>query len=191
MAQVKLGVSGVAGSFSEQAGLLYAEKNDITATLEYLIDMERVLADVANGTVDLGVFPVVNIHGGLVRMAIESMGRHHFILVDELWLDVEQCLLVRPGVKIEQIKKVVSHSQALAQCRGYLKTHFAEAGQVEWEDTAKAAQDLSQGQLDKSCAVIAPAQSARLYGLEIIASNIQDMKPNLTAFIIVKQMKAS
>lgn len=190
MAKIKMGVSGVAGSFSEQAGLLYAETAGITVELDYLVDMERVLAAVAAGDVDLGVFPVVNIRGGLVKMAIEAMGRYPYTLVGDFWLEVEQCLLVLPGTALAQIKKIVSHPQALAQCQSYLSTKFAEAEQVVWEDTAKAAQDLAEGRLDATCAVIAPAQSARLYGLDVIASGIQDMKPNLTAFIVVKQRES-
>ncbi len=182
---VRLGVSGDAGSFSEEAGLLYAKNSNIHPTLDYLIDMEGVLAAVENGTVDSGIFPVVNLRGGLVRMAFDAMGNHKFKVIDELWLNVHQCLLVKPGTAASQIKTIVSHPQAIAQCGQYVQKKFAHIELIEWQDTAKAAKELSQGKLHSSSAVIAPERAASLYGLEVMAKNIQDDNPNLTAFIIV------
>lgn len=182
-----LGVAGDAGSFSEEAGLRYAKTHDNNFTLSYLLDMEGVLAAVENGRVDIGILPVVNLNGGLVRMAFDAMGRHNFMVIDELWLNVQQCLLVKSGVSMQQIQNIVSHSQALAQCRQYLQDNFSNAPLTEWQDTAMAANELSQNKLPAFSAVIAPERSASLYGLEIAAKNIQDNNPNLTAFIIVKR----
>ncbi len=187
MSKLSIGVSGDKGSFSEEAGLRYAEQAGITATLSYLIDMEGVLAAVEAGSVDLGIFPVANLRGGLVRQAFVAMGRHPFIVLDDLWIEINQCLIVKPGTAASAIRKIVSHPQALAQCQDYLKKTFPNAEQVEWEDTAKAARDLASGKLTADCAAIAPAQAARCYGLEVLEPAIQDMKPNLTAFVVVKQ----
>lgn len=184
---VKLGVSGDAGSFSEEAGQLYAAKVGIdNPILDYLIDMEGVLAAIEKGNVDLGIFPVVNSRGGLVRMAFDAMGKHQFKVVDELWLNVHQCLLVKPGVAVNQIKKIVSHPQAIAQCKQYFQNNFHDVEFIEAQDTAKAAKELSLGLLDPNCAVIAAERAAHIYGLEVIAKDIQDDMLNLTAFIIVK-----
>lgn len=184
---IKLGVSGDEGSFSEEAGLLYSKNLKIKSTLDYLIDMEGVLAAVENGTVDIGIFPVVNLRGGLVRMAYDAMGNHKFRVIDELWLNVRQCLLVKSGIAINQIEHIVSHSQAIAQCRKYIQKNLDAAELIEWQDTAKAAKELSQGKLHPTNAVIAPERAAHIYGLDVIAKNIQDDNPNLTAFIIVKK----
>lgn len=64
---------------------------------------------------------------------------------------------------------------------------FKDTEQIEWIDTAKAAKDLAEGTLPAHAAVIAPARCAQLYGLEIKAADIQDSKPNRTAFILVKK----
>jgi len=180
-----LGVSGDPGSFSEEAGLLYAQRVGIKPTLVYLTDMEGVLAAVESKKIDIGIFPVVNSRGGLVTMAFEAMGSHLFTMIDEVWLDVRQCLLTRPGTPLKQLKKIVSHPQAIAQCERYLLREFKKAELVEWQDTAKAAKDLSTGKLGKSAAVIAPERAARLYGLEVMVKDIQDNHPNLTTFIVV------
>lgn len=185
--KITLGISGDKGSFSEQAGLFYAEKINTHATLSYLIDMENVLAAVEAEKVDIGIFPVVNLRGGLVKMAFTAMGNHLFTVLDDFWLEINQCLLALPETKAREVKKIVSHPQALAQCQNYLQTKFNDAEQINWEDTAKAARDLSNGLLSKNTAVIAPESAAQLYKLQVLAKNIQDQNPNLTAFIAVKK----
>lgn len=185
---IKLGVSGDPGSFSEEAGRLYAKSHQLDATLDYLIDMEGVLHALNNGRINRGIFPVVNLYGGLVRMAFDAMGKYSFRVLDELWLHVHHCLLVKPNTKKDQILKVISHSQALAQCKKYLATNFNNCELVEFQDTAKAAKELSSGNISVTSAVIAPEQAAKIYGLEVLDNDIQDANPNLTGFIIVEKL---
>ena len=109
-----------------------------------------------------------------------------FKVIDELWLNVQQCLLAKPGMLIHQIKNIISHPQAMAQSKIFLQKNCPNAQLITWQDTALAAQDLAAGHLIAESAVIASAQAAKIYGLEVIAENIQDDNPNLTAFIIVK-----
>lgn len=185
---MKLGISGLAGSFSEAAAEKYLQKNNLHAELVYLIDMEGVLSALENNTIDLGIFPVVNSIGGLVKPAFEAMGKHMFVMIDELPLQVNQCLMVAPNVCRENIKKIVSHPQALSQCRKYLKNNFPDALQVEAIDTAQAAQALAQNVLSSDTAVIAPEKAAKIYNLNIIEKNIEDLSPNITLFIITKNV---
>jgi prephenate dehydratase len=181
-----MGISGVQGSFSEEAALLYAKQKDIHPILCYLIDMEGVLSAIEQGTINLGILPVVNLQGGLVKPAFQAMGKHLFHQIDELWLHVRQCLLVFPGTTRQQIKNIVSHPQAFAQCKHYLQKEFKDLPLHEWCNTAKAAKDLAEGVFNADTAVIASERSAKLYGLEVFARDIQDSNANLTAFIIVK-----
>lgn len=185
----RLGISGEAGSFSEEAASLYQHRAGRLFEFVYLTDMEGVLAAVENQEVTQGIFPVVNMRGGLVQMAFEAMGRHRFVPIDELWLDVHQCLLVPPGMCLGDITQVISHAQALAQCHRYLQQHLPHAACREWADTAKAARELAEGRFDVGTAVIAPERSAALHGLTVLGKNIQDNHPNLTAFIIVESLQ--
>lgn len=180
-----MGVSGDKGSFSEEAALLYAKRESIQPTLRYLIDMEGVLSALEQGEINLGILPVVNLLGGLVKPAFQAMGKHLFNPVDEFWLQVRQCLLVLPGTPRDCIKTIVSHPQGLAQCKNYIRNEFKDVHIVEWCDTAKAAKDLSEGVFSPDTAVIAPERAAQIYGLELLARSIQDSNPNLTAFIVV------
>jgi prephenate dehydratase len=181
-----IGVSGDPASFSEEAALQYAQTAQLTPQLVYLTDMERVLSAVEAGTVDLGLFPVANQRGGLVKQALRAMGNHPFVPIDDFWFDVCQCLMVQRGVQRSHIRQIVSHPQALAQCPAFIRTHLPHAILREWDDTAKAAADLASGQLSSDCAVIAPKRAAALYGLDLVEEGIQDLKPNLTAFVVVK-----
>ncbi|CAM2973929.1 chorismate mutase/prephenate dehydratase (P-protein) [Legionella steigerwaltii] len=180
------GISGDAGSFSEEAALVYAKQNGIEPTLVHLLDMEGVLHAIENETIALGIVPVVNLIGGLVKPAFQAMGRHLFTPIDELWHEINQCLLVKPGIQPHQITHIVSHPQGFAQCRQFLQ-QFKNTEHIEWIDTAKAAKDLAEGILPPHSAIIASARCAELYGLEIKAAKIQDSQPNRTAFILVKK----
>jgi len=185
MQTIKLGVSGDAGSFSEEAAMLYAKNKNLNPNLEYLIDMEGVLKAIHEGDIDIGILPVVNLRGGLVRMAFDAMGKYQFKVQDELWMQVQQCLLTQKETDNANIARIVSHYQALAQCKDYLQKHYPQVELIEWQDTALAAKELSLNKLAANTAVIAPRRAAELYGLNVTANNIQDANPNLTAFIIV------
>jgi prephenate dehydratase len=183
----RFAVFGDAGSFSETAGILYAQQAGIAATFMYLPDMEDLLAAVVAGKADIGLFPVVNFRGGIVKTAFEAMGKHPFSLVDSLRLNVQQCLIIKPGTSLKSITKVASHPQALAQCDSYLKKNFGQAERISWNDTAGAARDLANGKLPPTCAVLASERAAEMYGLEVAARSIQDDPDNFTMFVIVKK----
>ncbi len=181
-----LAVSGDPGSFSEEAGRLYATRrgwDDLD--IIFATDMKGVLSAVNNDDSAYGIFPVVNSRGGLVHMAFDAMGTYTFDMIDEIWFEVYQCIMTLPKIKKENITQIVSHPQAIAQCERYIKKEFPHAKLVEWEDTAKAAKDLHEGVLDNTSAVIAPTRSQQIYQLEMLERGIQDNHPNLTTFIIV------
>ncbi|HAT1659447.1 TPA: chorismate mutase [Legionella pneumophila] len=184
---IRFGVSGDIGSFSEEAALLYAKEKDINVHLIHLLDMDGVLNAIENETIDLGILPVVNLLGGLVKPAFQAMGKYSFTPIDEIWHDINQCLLVKPNTQHHKITHIVSHPQGLAQCKKFLRHKFKDAKKIEWIDTAKAARDLAEGILPPHTAVIASTRCAPLYGLQMRARNIQDSYQNKTAFILVKK----
>lgn len=179
-----IGVSGNIGSFSEEAAQYYAEKNDIKDyEINYLISVESVLTAIKEGKIDLGVFPIENSNGGIVYEAVYAMAKHTFSIENMFEIDVRHCLLVKNGTKADDIKKIVSHPQALKQCRMYLKRQWDGISLEEYADTAEAAKDLGEGKLDDKVAVIAPGRCAYIYGLKILEEGIQDLKFNFTTFI--------
>jgi len=186
MPDMKIGVMGARGSFSQQAGESYAPKGEIIP----LISAENVLRELTNGTIDKGIFPIENSNGGIVIEAVEAMAKYNFTIEKMFELDVHHMLLVKPGVHAAHIDAVSSHDQALKQCRMYLKRMWGEADIVPYSDTAQAAEDLARGTLPDTTAVIAPRKCAELYGLEVLEESIQDLKYNFTTFVVAQKARA-
>ena len=180
----KIGVSGLPGSFSEEAANHYCHKEKIVGyELAYLVSAENVLRQLDEGLIDRGVFPIENSNGGIVYEAIYAMSNYVFKIEKIFEIDVRHCLMALKGTNAGGIKKIVSHDQALKQCRMYLKRKWPDVEIAQWEDTAKAAKDLSEGKLPPETAVIAPKKSAELYGLDILEEGVQDLKFNFTTFL--------
>jgi prephenate dehydratase len=181
---VKIGISGARGSFSEEAARLYAHKTGLTRfKLSYLISVENVLSALEEGAVDLGIFPIENSNGGVVLEAIHAMAKHRFAIKKLFEIDVHHNLLVKKGVKADSVRTIVSHDQAIKQCRFYLKRRWPRVKIEEYADTAKAAEDLASGKLPKTTAVIASRAAATLHNLDLLEESIQDLKFNYTSFI--------
>lgn len=185
MTKLKIGVSGNQGSFSEEAAKVHCQQSEIeNYQIEYLTSVENTLTALDNGAVDMGVFPIENSNGGIVYEAVYAMSKHNFNIEKMFEIDIKHCLLALPGTTVSQIKKIVSHQQALKQCRMYLKRKWAETELEEYVDTASAAKDISTGVLPADNAAVASKNCAELYNLDIIEEGIQDLKFNFTTFIV-------
>jgi len=181
---IKIGVAGMKGSFSEEAASYYCNKENITDyELVYLTSVNNVLESLDKGESDLGVFPIENSNGGIVYEAVDAMSKHVFNIQKLFEIDVQHCLHVLPGKKSSDITQIVSHPQALKQCRMYLKSKWGNVELKEYSDTASSAKDISEGKLPETSAAIAPRICSELYGLEILEESIQDLKFNFTTFI--------
>lgn len=188
MSTLKIGVSGNRGSFSEEAANYYCNHNEISDySLDYLTSVEKTLAALENGSIDKGVFPIENSNGGIVLEAVHAMSKHNFNIEKIFEIDIKMNLMARPEINPGDIKKIVSHNQALRQCRMYLRRKWPEVELAEYSDTASAAKDISEGVLPADNAAIAPMICAELYGLDIIEEGIQDLKFNFTTFIVAQK----
>ena len=184
--KIKIGVSGDKGSFSEEAAEYYCFKKEITDfELKYLISVENVLTALDKKEIDLGVFPIENSNGGIVYEAVYAMAKHLFEIEQLFEIDIKHNLIVKPGTKKEEIKKIASHDQALKQCKMYLKRIWPKAEIIAWADTALAVKDIKEGKLTPDTAAIAPKGAAKLYDMEIMEEGIQDLKFNFTTFLAV------
>jgi prephenate dehydratase len=181
---MKIALSGIAGSFSEEAARKYLGDAKFTADLLYATTAEDTFKAVESGEAEYGVVPIENHNGGLVRETIYAMAKHIFDIKTVFEIDVHQNLIVKPGTKREDVTEIVSHPQGLAQCRFYLRRDWHKLEQKEYADTALAAKDLAEGKLPATAAVIASKAAADLYGLEVLEPSIQDLKFNFTAFLV-------
>lgn len=180
----KIGISGACGSFSEEAGAVYAKKRGIEADIVPLVSVEGVLLALDAGEIEKGIFPIENSNGGIVIEAVHAMAAHTFAIEGLFEIDVHHALLVAPGTPADAITTITSHDQALKQCRQYLKRKWAGVEIVEYPDTAKAAEDVGEGTLPPTTAAIAPKRCAELYGLDVLEESIQDLKYNYTMFVV-------
>lgn len=180
-----IGVSGVQGSFSEEAARTYAQRAGLkTYKISYLTSVEKVLAALEAGEITLGIFPIENSNGGIVIEAVHAMSRHNFHIKKMFEIDIHMNLMVRKGVTAEKVTRIVSHDQALKQCRMYLRRRWGKVKLVEYPDTAKAAEDIANGTLPPSSAAIASRAAAARYKLDILEESIQDLKFNFTTFVV-------
>lgn len=187
----KIGVSGNGGSFSEEAGRVYARDGGISDyQIVYLTDAEHVLSELEKAAIDVGIFAIENSNGGVVTEYLPAIARHRFTIEKIFEIPVDHMLLVRKGTHAADVTAIVSQKQALRQCRMYLQRHWPGVELKEYVDTATAARDLAEGALPNSAAVVASARAGELHGLEVLEAKIQDLKFNYTVFIAASKFKA-
>jgi prephenate dehydratase len=177
-----IAISGIHGSFSEEAAQKFLKDSHLQGELLFATTADHTFQMVTNGEAEYGLVPLENSNGGIVLETVEAMANYVFHIVRILEIDVHQNLLALPGITKDEITEVVSHQQALAQSKHYLKRQWHGA-QREYEDTALAAKDLSEGKLPKTAAVIASLRAAELYKLQVLEPSIQDLKFNYTSFL--------
>lgn len=184
-----IGVSGDPGSFSEEAARDYAKHAKLKDPLfAYLVTVDAVLRALEDGSVSYGIFPVANSIGGIVLEFVHAAAKHNFSVKKIFAIEIHQNLLVRKGTTAESIMSIMSHDQALKQCKGYLSRVWPKTKTVDYPDTAKAAKDLAGGVLATTTAVIASRAAAKLYNLEILEASIQDLKTNYTTFVAATRL---
>ena len=174
---------GPEGTFTEQALLSQPDLAD-----QHLVPMgtfAEVLASVESGEVDQGFVAIENSIEGTVNVAIDGLALEHDLLIQrEVVLDIHLCLMAPPGVGLDDVQRVLTFPVAAAQCREWLADALPGAEVVAANSNAEAAQ-LVGGSLDGRSAAVAPALAAKIYGLEVLASDIEDHADNSTRFVLV------
>jgi prephenate dehydratase len=139
-----------------------------------------VFRAVAAGEVDYGLVPVENSQAGSINDTYDLLRQHDLYVIGEIGHPVNHCLLCLPGQQLSDIKRVISHPQALAQSDNYLRELGVEI--VATYDTAGSAKMIREEHLE-GVAAVAAAGAAELYELDILARGIQTIKDNYTRFI--------
>ena len=173
----RIGSLGPEGTYSEKAALLWS-KGRPKATLVYFNDFEGVLKAVQAGQLEAGVVPVENSLEGAVTAVMDLLLRLDVVIVGEVNVLIRHCLVGRGE---GAVKVILSHPQALAQCRQYLREHYPE---TEIRTTGSTSHAARLAQEFPEMAAIAGADTAEKYGLQIMAREIQDAGDNITRFIV-------
>lgn len=178
--QTIIGFQGEHGAYSEEAAKAWSTDNVTVPCVEFA----DVFEGVEQGLFDYGIVPVENNLGGIVGEVNSLLLKKDLKVVDALDIAISHCLLMLPGTDYREIRNAYSHSQALSQCREFLSRNKLEP--IPYYDTAGAARMISQKQL-KGSAAIASRLSAKLYNLEIVKENTQDLDNNRTRFFIISK----
>ena len=178
--ELRVAYQGVPGAYSEKAaGKAYPGSDAIPCD-----QFEVAFQAVENWVADRAVLPVENSLGGSIHRNYDLMLRHRLHIVGEVQLPVHHCLLALPGVRKEDITRVISHPQALAQCEHTITGMGLNAVREAFDDTAGAAQYVAANGL-RDTAAIASSRAAELYGMEVLADGIQDDSGNVTRFVML------
>ncbi len=172
---------GVEGAYSQLA----CEKIFQSPMILYFKNFEGVFSAIEKGMCRYGVLPIENSTAGSVNQVYDLMIQHNFSIVRTFRLKVDHNLLVNPGTKLEDIREIYSHQQAISQCAGFL-AKLPNVNVMAVENTAVAAEMVaSSGR--KDVAALSSRSCAQLYGLENIAPSIQDKGNNRTRFICISK----
>ena len=178
MGKGKMGFQGAKGANSEIA------IRDIYPQMEAVPHdtFEDVFNALEARKIELAMIPIENSLAGRVADIHHLLPESGTFIIGEYFLPIHFDLMVLPGVKIEEIKTVYSHVHALGQCRNIIRQHGwkAEVG----GDTAGSAKLVSERD-DRNIAALAPALAADIYGLETLATNVEDAEHNTTRFVIL------
>ena len=180
---LKVAYSGVEGAFAHiAAGRIFPEGNRISYR-----DFKSAYDSVVNGESDVAVLPIENSYAGEVGQTIDLIFSGGLFINGIYELEIHQNLLGVPGAKIEDIKKVTSHPQALSQCHDYIQMRGFET--EESSNTAIAAKTVADAN-DKTQGAIASVETAEIYGLKVIEANINKSSENTTRFAVLSKVKA-
>ncbi len=171
---------GEPGAYSEEAlQTSYPDTQPVA-----LRTLRHVFHRVADRTVDLALVPVENSQAGSVLETYDLLLEYRVLVVGEVAIQVDHCLLALPGIGRNGLKRVLSHPQALAQCEAYLVREGLEP--IPVYDTAGAARLVqAEGRPDQGA--IASRRAAELYGLEILAERLQTVQENVTRFFLISR----
>lgn len=177
---ITVGFLGVPGSYSHQA----AEEIYGAAGAIGFRSFADVVRSVESGEITHGVVAVENSNAGRVDEVYQLLASMELSIIGEHFVTVSHCLAAAPGAGgggAAGLRRVVSHKQALMQCRDWLRANAPQAEQVEAADTASAARDIAAA-AEAGVAAICSERAAEIYGLETLARGIQDHDTNVTRF---------
>lgn len=172
---------GPPGTFSQTAVLNHFGQH---CALQACATIDDAFAAVGQGDVDYAVVPVENSTEGVVNNTQDCLIDTTLQIVGEEIVPIEHQLMVGAGCAGDPIDVIASHKQSLAQCRQWLQSHYPEARLVECASNAEAAKLASR---EPGTAAIAGRMAATIYGLDIVAENIQDQQHNSTRFLVLGQ----
>ncbi|MEE9904630.1 MAG: prephenate dehydratase [Chlorobium sp.] len=176
MTNPMIAYQGEPGAYSEIAALRLGEPKPCET-------FDEVFSAVESREADFAVIPIENSLGGSIHHNYDLLLQHPVAIVAETFVKVEHCLLGIHGSSAEHAVKVLSHPQALAQCRNFFTLHPHLKAEVAYDTAGSAKMIAAEG--DPSKLAIASKRAGELYGLEILQENLADEEWNITRFFCI------
>jgi chorismate mutase / prephenate dehydratase len=174
---------GPAGTNTHAAALAMFEERVVgPAGFQPEPTIRAVFEAVASGRAHRGVVPIENSTEGRVEQTLDCLFELTPVISGEYVAEIHHYLLGRAGTQLSAVRHVLSHPQALGQCRAWLDAHLPGVEQVSYASTGAAARDVAKMQ---DAVAIAPELSAELYGVTVLEREIEDMKHNATRFAAI------
>lgn len=180
---IEVAFQGERGAFSEDAAIKFFGAIE-SLPLRSFDDTFRATSE---GRADFGVVPIENSQAGSINDTYDLLLKHDVNIYGEIVLPINQCLMASEGETLKSIKYVYSHLQALTQCEEFLRK--LNAAIVPTYDTAGSAKLIKEKRLRHSAAV-ASRRAAQIYGLQLLAENIQTNPNNYTKFVVIAKEQA-
>ncbi|GAB6100284.1 prephenate dehydratase [Halanaerocella petrolearia] len=179
---MKLGFLGPQGTFTELAAQKY--QGQVTEYSSYP-DLRSLVEGVKQEVIDGAIVPIENSLEGAVTLTLDLLVESELKINHEIIIPIEHNLLVTDEISLAEIDNVISHPQALAQCRSFLENNLTDYQIHSSNSTAEAVKKLSE--LDDSWAAIGNLQAAKQYQLQVLKQGIQDNRENWTRFVLLSQ----
>ncbi|WP_428243785.1 prephenate dehydratase [Gynuella sp.] len=176
---LKVAYLGPEGTFTQQAALKHFGSRVITRPMPAI---DEVFREVEAGAVNYGVVPIENSTEGVVNHTLDSFLSSNVFISGEVELRIHQHLMIGPNTRLDNITRVYSHQQSLAQCRKWLDAHMPLAERVAVSSNSEAAKRVHS---EWNSAAIAGSMAAELYDLQVVYEKIEDHPDNSTRFLIV------
>lgn len=178
----KISIQGYQGSFHQMAAQLFFGKEVEVITCDTFREVIKIAS--AKKESNGGIMAIENSIAGSILPNYNLLQKSNLKVAGEVYLHIRQNLLVNPGVTLDDIKEVHSHTMALQQCYNFLDKYKWKL--VETDDTALSAKHIHQHR-SKHIAAIASKLAAELYNLEMVAPNIHTEKNNYTRFLVLQR----
>lgn len=182
---MRVAYQGEPGAFSEAAVLRLLPDADPRPYPTF----DDVFDAVHTGAVGLGVVPIENSIGGSIHRNYDLLVERDLSIVGEVQVPVVHNLLALPGVRIDEVRRVLSHPQALAQCARFLRglSHVEAIATYDTAGSAKMVRDERR----RDTAAIASERAGELFGLEALRTGVEDFDDNITRFLAIGHQHAA
>ncbi len=177
---------GPEGTYTETAAV---KQFGHFARTRSMASIDEVFREVESGGVHYGVVPVENSTEGMVNHTLDCFMDSELVICAEVELAIHHALMIGMDAGDVPIEEIVSHSQSLAQCRGWLDAHYPGVPRIPVNSNAEAARLVADATDGRNRAAIAGEMAAQRYGLRILASSIEDHADNKTRFLVIGRQK--